>query len=160
MPSAPGTFLYAVSHVQLTGCTLRHTGFRIPDCIRRPNHAGSLILDRHKSLVSPMDQIPALPDEDGPRSGPSCFVPVGSVNIQIRSDQPVLSLVAAYALHDGDIPDGLCAQGRGDDGLPTVDRPEVEWITIVTQCEVDALIFRLPVEVQVAHFGWVSCVEI
>jgi hypothetical protein len=32
-----------------------------------------------------------------------------SVNIQIRPDQPVLSLVTAYTLDDGDIPDGLGA---------------------------------------------------
>lgn len=64
----------------------------------------------------------------------------------------------AYALDDGDIPDGLCAQGRGDDGPSTVDRDEVEWITVVTQGIVDALVHCLPVEIEVAHFAWVGFV--
>lgn len=47
----------------------------IPDRLRGPDHAGSLVLDLDQPLVRPADQVGALPHEDAPRAGPLRRVP-------------------------------------------------------------------------------------
>lgn len=81
MPSTPCIGLDIVSILKWPGLLVDIavivTFFRIPNRLWSPDHAGSRILNGHKSFVDPVDQVGAFPDEYAPGTGPLCGIPCG-----------------------------------------------------------------------------------
>jgi len=77
MPNAQDTVLrwsfstFSRSHPATEALTL----LRIPQSLRRPNHTGRGVFDRHESLVVPVDEIRTLPHKDPKRPFPLSRVP-------------------------------------------------------------------------------------